>query len=146
MRPALNGLLDGLPFRGRMLMPTRAWTSILTSLVTRRRKSPFPPTVLESQIPRLRHASLLRLQLPLMTPELLCIIFLVFFFFFFFFYVRLQNPDICDVVLNEYPIFYLIAVFPFFFFCNRFPDAALSSVDLDRWLYGLCLSSWVFVN
>ena len=39
-----------------------------------------------------------------------------FFFFFFFFYVGLQNPDICDVVLNEYPIFYLIVVFPFFFF------------------------------
>ena len=27
------------------------------------------------------------------------------------------------------------------FFCNFFIDAALSSTDVDWWLYGLCLSS-----
>ena len=56
----------------------------LISLVTRGQKSPFPPTVLESQAPRLRFAPLLRLLLSLLrrTPELLCII-LIFFFFFF---------------------------------------------------------------
>ena len=87
-RVALSGLLDGLLFRGRLLMPFRAWTLTLISLVTRRRKSPFPPTVLESQAPRLRFAPLLRLLLPLLrrTPELLCIIFLVVFFFCFFFW------------------------------------------------------------
>ena len=137
MRPALNGLLDGLLSRERLLMPTRAWTLTLISLVTRRQKSPFPPTVLESQTPRLRPASLLRLLLPLLclTPELLYINLL-----FFIFYVGLRTPDICDVVLNEYPIFYLIAFF-FLFFCNCFPDATLSSADVDQWLHGLCLSS-----
>ena len=133
MRLALNGLLDGLPFKGRLLMPTRAWTLTLISLVMRRRKSPFPPTVLESQTPRLRPAPLSRLLLPLLTSELLHIALLV---CLFFFYVGLRTPDICDVVLNEYPIFYLLA-FSFFFY------AALSSADSDRWLYGLCLCSWV---
>ena len=144
MRPALSGLLDGLLSRGGLLMPTRAWTLTLISLVTRRWKSPFPPTVLESQTPRLRSAPLLLLRLPLLprTPKLLCIILLVFFFFFF---VGLRTPDICDAVLNEYFIFYLIvpffSFFFFFFFCNCFPDAALSSAVVDRQLYGLCLSS-----
>ena len=139
MRPALSGLLGGLLSRGRLLMPTRAWTLTLISLVTRRQKSPFPQTVLGSQTPRLRPTPLLRLLLPLLrlTLELLCIILLV-----FFFYVGLRNPDTYDVVLNKYPIFYLIAFFFWFlFFCICFPDAALSSVDVDRWLYGLCLSS-----
>ena len=134
MMPALNGLLDGLPFRGRLLMPTRAYTLNLISLVTRRRKSPFPPTILESQTPRLMPAPLPRFLLPLMTPELLHIALLVCLFVVFF-YVGLRTLDICDVVLNEYPIFYPLA---FFFF-----NAALSSADLDRWLYDLCLSSWV---
>ena len=138
--PALSGLLDGLLSRGRLLMPTRTWTLTLISLVTRRWKSPFPLTALESQTPRLRPAPLLRLLLPLLrlTSELLYIILLVFFLF----YVGLRTPDICDVVLNEYPIFYLIVFFfLFLFFCNCFPVAALSSTNLDRWLYGLCLSS-----
>ena len=57
-------------------------------------------------------------------------------FVFFLFFLRwLQTSDICDVVLNEYPIFYLLVFF--------FSDAALSSTDSDQWLYGLCLSSWV---
>ena len=43
-----NGLLGGLPFRGRLLTPTQAWTSTLISLATRRRKSPFPQIVLEN--------------------------------------------------------------------------------------------------
>ena len=141
MRPALSGLLDGLLSRGRLLMPTRAWTLTLISLVTRRRKSPFPPTVLESQTPRPRSAPLLHLLLPLLrrTPELLCVILLVFYFF-----AGLRTPDICDVVLNEYFIFYLVAPFffcLFLFFCNCFPDASFSSADVDRWLYDLCLSS-----
>ena len=107
------------------------------SLVTRRQKSHFPPTVLESLPPRLRLAPLLRLLLPLlrMTSKLLCIILI------FFFYVGLQTRDIRDVVLNEYPIFYLLAIFLFLSFYNCFPDAALTSTNLDRWLSGLCLSS-----
>ena len=109
MRPALNGLLDGLSFRGRLLVPTRAWTLTSISLVTRRRKSPFPQTVLESQTPRLRPAPLLRLLLPLLTSELLHIAL-------FFFYAGLRTRDICNVVLNEYPIFYLITFTLFFFF------------------------------
>ena len=137
MRPALNLLLDGLPFRGRFLMPTRAWTLILTSLVMRRRKSPFPPTVLESQIPLLRPAPLLRLLLPLLTPELLCIILLVFFFLMSGFETWIY---VMSFLMNT-P--FSISSHFLFFICNRFPDAALSSAYLDRWLYGLCLSSWV---
>ena len=78
MRPALNGLLDGLPFRGRLLMPTQAWILTLISLVTRRRRSPFPLTVLESQTPQLMPAPLPRLLLPLMTSDLLHVALLVF--------------------------------------------------------------------
>ena len=81
MRPAPNGLLDGLPFRGRLLMPTRAWTLTLLSLATRRRKSLFPQTALESQTPQLMPAPLSRLLLPLLTFDLLLIALLVFFFF-----------------------------------------------------------------
>ena len=133
MRPALSGLLDGLLSRGRLLMPIRAWTLTLISLVTRRQKCPFPLTGLESQTPWLRFTPLLPLLLLLLPrmPELLCIILLVFFF------VGLQTPDIRDVVLNEYFIFYLITSI----FFNYVPDAALSSTDVDWWLYGLCLSS-----
>ena len=110
MRPALSELLDGLLSKGRLLMPIRAWTLTLISLMTRRQKSPFLPTVLESQTPRLMPTPLPRLLLPLLTSELLHIALL---FFFFFFYVGLRTSDICDVVLNEYFIFYLIA--PIFF-------------------------------
>ena len=130
MRHVLSGLLDGLLFKGGLLMPTRAWTLTLISLVMRRQMSPFPPTVLESQPPRLRLAPLLRLLLPLprLTFEPLCIILLVFLFFFFF-YVGLRTPDICNFVLNEYPIFYLLAFFfVFCFFYNCFSDAALSEL------------------
>ena len=120
MKLALNELLDDLPFRGRLLMPTWAWILTLISLVTRRRKSPFPSTVLESQTPRLMPASLPRLLLPLLTSELLHITLLVCMFFFFFFYVGPRTLDICDVVLNEHPIFYPLAFFFFFFFCCSF--------------------------
>ena len=144
MRPALDGLLDGSPSRGRLLMPTRAWTLTLISLVMRRRKSPFPPTVLESQTPRQRPAPLLRLLLPLLTSELLCIILL---FFFFFFFTLGFEPLIYVMSFSINTPFSIsslfIFIFLFLFFCNRFPDAARSSSDLDRWLYGLCLSSWV---
>ena len=126
MRPALSGLLDGLPFRGRLLMPTRAWTLTSISLVTRRRKSSFPLTVLESQTPRLRSAPLLRLLLPLLMSELLHIALLVCLFVCFFnFYVGLRTWDICNVVLNEYPIFYLIAFTHFSFFFLFFLTAPL---------------------
>ena len=143
MRPALSGLLDGLLSRRRLLMPIRSWTLTLISLVTRRPKSPFSPTVLENQTPRKRFSPLLRLLLPLLrrTPELLCTILLVVVVVFFFFFFGLRTPDICDVVLNEYFIFYLIAPIFILFFCNCFPDAALSSADVDWRLYGLCLSS-----
>ena len=128
MRPALSGLLNGLLSRRGLLMLTRGWTLTLISPVTRRQKSPFPPTVLESQTTRLRPTPLLRLLLLLLrlTSELLCIILLVFFFFFFF-YVGLRTLDICDAVLNEYPIFYLIYFFLFLFFYNCFPNVVLTS-------------------
>ena len=128
MRPTLSGLLDGLLFRRGLLMPIRVWTLTLISLVMRRRKSPFPPTVPEGQTPQLRFAPLLRLLLPLLRrmPELFCIIFL--------FFVGLQTLGTCDVVLNEYSIFYLIAsiFFCIFSFYYCFPDAALSSTDVGR--------------
>ena len=141
MRPALNRLLDGLLSRGRLLMPTRAWTLTLISLVTRRRKNPFPPTVLESQTPRLRPAPLLRFLLPLLrlTPELLCII-LLFFFLVFFCFTLGFKPRIYVVSFSMNTPFSIPSFF-FLFFCNCFPDTALSSIDVDRWLYGLCLSS-----
>ena len=141
MRPALSGLLDGLLSRGRLLMPTRAWTLTLISLVMRRRKSPFPPTVLESQTPQLRPAPLLRLLLPLLrlTFELLCIILLVFFLFCF---TLGFEPRIYVMLFSMNTPFSISSLFfLFLFFCNCFPDVALSSADLDRWLYGHCLSS-----
>ena len=76
MRPALNGIMDGLPFKGRLLVPTRAWILTSTSLVMRRLKSPFLQTALESQTLLLRPAPLL------LTSELPYINLLVFFFFF----------------------------------------------------------------
>ena len=49
-------------------MPIQAWTSTLTSLATRRRKSPSPQTILENHIPSLRPTPLLHpLLLPLMS-------------------------------------------------------------------------------
>ena len=118
MRPTLNGLLGGLLSRGRLLMPIRAWTLTLISLVIRRRKSPFPRTVLESQTTRLRFAPLLRLLLPLLlrTSELLCIVLFVVVVVVFFFFLLGFGPRICDVVLNEYFIFYLSAFYLFIIF------------------------------
>ena len=84
MRLALNGLLDCLPFRGRLLMPTQAWTLTLISPVTRRRKSPFPQNVLESQTPWRRPAPLPRLLLPLLTSEFFHMASLVYFILFYF--------------------------------------------------------------
>ena len=95
-------------------MPTHAWILTSTSLVMRRWKSLFPPTVLESQIPRLMPAPLPRLLLPLLTSDLLHIAVHVCLFvclFFFFFYVGLQTLDICDGILNEYPILYSLISF-----------------------------------
>ena len=112
MRSALNKLLDGLPFRGRLLMPNRAWILTLISLVTRRQRSPFSPTVLESQTPQLMPAPLPCLLLPLLTSDILHIALLVFVFVFVFFcFGGLRTPDTCDVVLNEYPIFYPLTSF-----------------------------------
>ena len=117
MRPTLNGLLDGLPFKGRPLVPTRVWILTSTSLVMRRLKSLFLQTTLENQTLLLRPAPLL------LTLELLYVTLLV--FVFFFFYVGLRARDICNVALNEYPIFCLIVFilispllfsFSFFFF------------------------------
>ena len=119
MRLALSGLLDGLLSRGGLLMPTRTWTLTLISLVTRRQKSPFPPTVLESQPPRLSPAPLLRLLFPFprLTFEPLCIILLVFFFFFLTLgsEPRIYVMPFWALKLNEYPIFYLLTFFCFFF-------------------------------
>ena len=131
MRPALSGLLDGFLSRGRMLMPTRAWTLTSISLVTRRRKSPFRLTVLENQTPQLRPAPLLRLLLPLLcrTPELLCIILLVLFFFLLGFEPRIYvMPFSMNTSFSiSSPFFFL-----FLFFCNCFPDVNLSSANVDR--------------
>ena len=135
MRPALNGLLVGLPFRGRLLMPTRAWTLKLISLVTRRQKSHFPPTVLDSQTPQLRPSPLPRLLLPLLTSELLHIALLVCLLVFFF--TSGFEPRIYVMSFSMNTLFSISSLFFFFF------NAALSSADSDRWLYGLCLSSWV---
>ena len=140
MRPALIGLLDGLLSKGRLLIPTRAWTLTLISLVTRRRKSPFPLTVMESQTPRLRSAPLLRLLLPLLrlASELLCILLL----FYFCFFTLGFEPRIYVLSFSMNTPFSLsLLFFLFLFFCNCFPNTALSSADLDRWLYGLCMSS-----
>ena len=109
---ACNGLLDGLPFKGGLLVPTWVWILTSTSLVMRRLKSPFLQTALRSQTLLLRPAPLL------LTPELLYMTLLVFVFFFvFFFYAELRTRDICNVALNEYPIFCLIVftLFSFFF-------------------------------
>ena len=102
MRPVLNGHLGDLPFRGRLLMPTQAWTSTSTSLATRRQKSPSPQTILESQIPPLRPTPLLHpLLLPLMSV-LRHISLLACCCFFFF---RLGTQDICSLFFNEYSFF-----------------------------------------
>ena len=99
MRPAPNGLLDGLPFRGRLLMPTLAWTLTLISPAMRRQKSLFPQTALESQTPQLMPAPLPRLLLPLLTSDLLLIALIVFFFF----CARLRTRDTCNVVSMNIP-------------------------------------------
>ena len=83
MRLALSGLLNGLLSRGGLLIPTRAWTLTLISLVTKRKKSPFLPTALESQPPRLRPAPLFRLLLLIsrLMSEPPCVFLFAFFFF-----------------------------------------------------------------
>ena len=81
-----------LAFQRKAAKPTRAWILTLISLVTRRRKSPFPPIVLESQTPRLMPAPPPRPMLPLLTSELLHIALLVCFFFVFFL-CRASNPE-----------------------------------------------------
>ena len=129
MRPALNGLQDGLLSRGGLPMPTRAWTLTLISPATRRKKSPFPLTARENHPLRLRPAPLLRLLLlvPCLTSEPPCTIFFVCFFFFFFlsFFTLGSEPRIYvmpfwALKLNEYPIFYLLV-----FSSNCVPYAAL---------------------
>ena len=103
----------------RLLMPTRAWTLTLISLVTRRQKSPFSPIVLESQPPRLRPAPLLRLLLPLLrlTSELLCIILLVIFFFFMLGF----KPRIYVMPFSRIPHFLSPCFFCFLFFFILLP-------------------------
>ena len=77
-------------------MPTRSWTLILIFPATRRQKSPFPLTALESQSPRLRPAPLLHLLLLIlrMTSEPPCTILLV------FVNLGLRTQDICNFVLG----------------------------------------------
>ena len=111
MRPALNGLLDGLPFKGRLLVPTRAWILTSISLVMRRRKSPFPQTALESQTLLLRPAPLLRLLLLPIESELLYITLLVFFFFFTLGF----EPEIYVTSLSMNTPFSISLYLPFFF-------------------------------
>ena len=103
-------------------------------------KSHFPPTVLESLPPRLRPVPLLHFLLPLMcmTSKLLCIILFVFFSTLGF------EPWIYVMsfsINTPFSISSLFSCFSFFFFYNCFFDAAFTFADLDRWLYGLCLSS-----
>ena len=136
MRLAFSGLLDGLLSRGGLLMPTRAWTLTLISLATRRQKNPFPPTALESLPPRLRSASPLRLLLliPCLVLSLL-VQFCLFFFFTLGFEPQIYVIPLWALKLNEYPIFYLLDFFIFFYNC--IPYAASAGDDLDQWLYGL---------
>ena len=98
MRLALSGLLNGFLSRGGLIIPTRAWTLTLISLVMKRQKSPFLPTALESQPPRLRPAPLFRLllQISRLTSKPPC----VFLFVFFFFYVGLQTTNVRNAVLG----------------------------------------------
>ena len=131
MRPALSGLLDGLLSRGRLLMPIRAWTLTLISLVTRRRKSPFSPVVLESQTPQLKSAPLLHLLLPLLrrTPELLCIILLFFLLGF--------EPRIYVMSFSMNTSFYISSHFFFFFCFSSFVTAFLMLLfPLLSWIGG----------
>ena len=104
MRTVLNGLLGGLHFRRRLLMPIQAWTLTLISLTTRKRKSPSPQTIPENQIPPLRSNPLLH---PLLLPQMadLSHTSLVALFFFFFLFVGLGTHDICSLLFNEYPFF-----------------------------------------
>ena len=131
MRSALSGLLDGLLSRGGLLMPTRAWTLTLISLVMRRQKSPFPPTALESQPPRLRPTPLLRLLLliPRLKSKPPCTILLVFFFF----YLGLRTSDICNAVLGFETQWIPNFPSPHFFFHNCVSYAALSELT---WIGG----------
>ena len=69
------------------------------SIVTRRLKSPFPPTILESRTPLLRPAP----RLHLLTSELLHVALLV------FFHVGLRTRDMCNITINESPILYSVA-------------------------------------
>ena len=98
-------------------MPTRAWTLILIFQATRRQKSPFPLTALDSQPPRLRPAPLLHLLLliPRLTTEPPCEILLVFFFFTLGFEPGIYVMPFLALKLNGYPIFYLLAL-PIFAF------------------------------
>ena len=117
MRPALNGLLGGLLFRGRLLMPTRAWTLTSISLAMRRRKSPFPQTVLASQTPWLRLAPPLHLLLPFLTSKLLHISLLVcLFFLFFFLFVSGSEPGIYVTSFSMNIPFSTSSLLPIFFF------------------------------
>ena len=128
MKPALNGLLGGLPFRGRLLMPTRAWTLTSISLATRRRKSPFPLTILECQTPRLRPAPLLRLLLPLLTSELLRISLLVCLFVFSF--TLGSEPEIYVTSFSMNTSFSTSSLLPFFFFLYKcVPRVALPELN-----------------
>ena len=83
MRPVLNGLLGGLPFREKLLMPTSAWTSTLTSLAMRRLRNPSLLTILENRTPLLRHTPLLHPLLLLLMPDCRCILMSVFVLFIF---------------------------------------------------------------
>ena len=61
----LSGLLGGSPFSGKLSTRTQIWTSILTSLVTKRQRNLFRRTILKSlellpwPIPHLHRLSLL---------------------------------------------------------------------------------------
>ena len=129
MRHALSGLLDGLLSKGGLLMPTWVWTLTLISLVTRRQKSLFPPTVLESQTPRLRSAPFLRLLLSLlcMTPELLCTILLVFFLLGF-------EPRIYVMPFLMNTSFFISSPFFLFFFSSFITAFLMLLFPLLTWI------------
>ena len=99
MRLVLNGLLGGLPFRGRLLMSIPVWTSTSTSLAMRRQRSPSPQTILENRMLPLRLTPLLHpLLLPLMPdfPRISSLSYRRFFFF-----AGLGTHNICSRFLNE---------------------------------------------
>ena len=102
-----HGLLGGLPFRGKLLLPTQAWNSTLTSLVTRRLRSPSLLTILENRTPPLRPTPLLLPLLLLLMPDLPRTSSLAWRrFLFYLFFAGLGTQDVCTFSLINVPFYH----------------------------------------